>query len=179
MPITAKDILDAATRVNNRGINPSQREVRKELGSGSFSTIAAVLRTWKPEEAEEKAPDPAPAAVEDYGRQLAAYAWKIAVDEASAGADERVHGALAAQLRAEEDLKNLAATADELAIENDRLRAEVADLKGRLNKAVNACNAHRQSSVAASAKAETLQAAIDQLTAAIAGNAAAKTEKAA
>jgi hypothetical protein len=179
MPISAKDILAAASRLNQRGINPSQREVRKELGSGSFTTIAAVLRTWKPEEEEEKAPDPAPAAVEDYGRQLAAYAWKIAVDEASAGADERVHVALAAQLQAEEDLKKLATTADEFAIENDRLRAEVADLKGRLNKAVNASNAHRQSSVAATAKAETLQAAIDQLTAAIAGNAAAKTDKAA
>ena len=99
--------------------------------------------------------------------------------QASVGADERVHGALAAQLRADEDLKTLAATADELAIENDRLRAEVADLKGRLNKTVNAYNAQRQSSAAATAKAETLQATIDQLTAAIAGKAAAKSDKAA
>ena len=101
------------------------------MGSGSFTTIAAVLRTWKPEEEDEKAPDPAPAAVEDYGRQLAAYAWKIAVDEASAGADERIHGAWPRSFEAEEDLKTLGATADELASENDRLRAEVTDLKGR------------------------------------------------
>jgi hypothetical protein len=179
MPISVKDIHAAAERLNECGIKPSQREVRKELGSGSFTTIAAALRTWKPAEEQEKPPEPAPAAVEEYGRQLAAYAWKMAVDQADAVADGRVNEALAVQLRAEENAKTLAATADEYAIENDRLRAEVADLKVRLNKAVSAGNAQRQSSVAATAKAETLQAAIDQLTAAIAGNAAVKTEKAA
>jgi len=177
MPISVKDIHAAAERLNECGIKPSQREVRKELGSGSFTTIAAALRTWKPAEEQEKPPEPAP--VEEYGRQLAAYAWKMAVDQADAVADGRVNEALAVQLRAEENAKTLAATADEYAIENDRLRAEVADLKVRLNKAVSAGNAQRQSSVAATAKAETLQAAIDQLTAAIAGNAAVKTEKAA
>jgi hypothetical protein len=179
MPISVKDIHDAATKLDQSGINPSQRAVRTALGSGSFSTISKALLTWRPAEDPDEAVPAAPADVENYGKELAAYAWKVAIDHANKDANDRVQTALSLQLQAEEATKKLVVTADELAVERDKLAAEVTDLKVRLNKMIATSNANRQSSVAATAKAETLQKTVDQLTAALAGRPAVQAAEAA
>jgi DNA repair exonuclease SbcCD ATPase subunit len=51
--ITAEQIAQAAEALVARNLEPTMAAVREELGgTGSFSTIGAVLRTWRTERAE-------------------------------------------------------------------------------------------------------------------------------
>jgi FtsZ-binding cell division protein ZapB len=51
--ITAKQIIQAAEALVARNVEPTMAAVREELGgTGSFSTIGTVLRTWRTERAE-------------------------------------------------------------------------------------------------------------------------------
>ena len=55
--ITKDDIYRVASELTARGIGPSSKLVREELGSGSLSTISKYLKMWR-EECELEAKEP-------------------------------------------------------------------------------------------------------------------------
>jgi regulator of replication initiation timing len=177
MPLTEKAIHEAAHKLNRDGLQPTQRQVRKLLGTGSFTTIAAALKTFKPDEEPEKTPEPAPADVESYGKLLAAYAYKMAVDKADMIASERIEVFQANVRSTEKDIAAITQTADELAIDNDKLRGEVNALKSRIAKLSVAADTNRKNCIAAEAKAQALEGTIKQLMEAISGQSAAEGMK--
>jgi regulator of replication initiation timing len=169
MPLTEKAIHEAAHKLNRDGLQATQRRVRALLGTGSFTTIAAALKTFNPDEEPEKTPEPAPADVESYGKLLAAYAWRLAVEKADLIASERIEVFQANVRNTETDIAAITQTADELAIDNDKLRAEVNALKSRIAKLSVAADTNRKNCIAAEAKAQALEGTIKQLMDAISG----------
>ena len=47
MNITNKRIHEVANQLSDKGIKPTLNAVRKELGSGSFTTIGEAMKSWR------------------------------------------------------------------------------------------------------------------------------------
>lgn len=129
MAISDEQIIKAAEGLQKKGINPSMAKVREVLGSGSFTTISPVLRTWK-ESKEQRAvvavdmPESAKQALDNAGLDL----WKIITTIAT----ER-H--LKIQAESEELIKSANIERDESLLEIERLELELTEKNTVLGEA--------------------------------------------
>lgn len=154
MAITKQDVYRVANEINKEGQKPSAVEVRKRLGTGSYTTITAALKEWvKPEEEDQDELEPMPDEFEEKimqaGNDLYAIAVKIAQEqfeeERKAWADEKEaliadrDDALKLADHATEELEAERAlrakefqTNEKLAKENDNANARANKLAGRV-----------------------------------------------
>lgn len=81
--ITDAKVHAAADALAERGENPTQSAVRRELGGGSFATIGPALQQWREARQEDQAlaTVPVPDAVSERGKQLQAAIWQAAMLE--------------------------------------------------------------------------------------------------
>ena len=80
--ITLKEVSAVASAIKARGQTPTIAAIRNELGNtGSFTTIAQHLASWKQEAAMEAETDtPLPEAVENEALKAIAAVWRIATN---------------------------------------------------------------------------------------------------
>ena len=131
--ITTEKIREVIGELEAEGKAVSVTSIRERLGSGSYSTIGAVLAEWRKERAEAVLPTvPAvPEAVSHLVRQLWTEAWK------AADANHEPEREKFQRERAEQE----------------RLRAEMAQEIARLEAELSRVEAERESDRAALAKA--------------------------
>ena len=67
MAITKEQIFAVADELDAAGQNPTLANVRKQIGSGSFTTISEAMNEWRARKASQAAPirEPAPQAITD------------------------------------------------------------------------------------------------------------------
>lgn len=130
MAITKADIWRTADELDAEGIRPTLAAVRKRLGSGSFTTISDAMNEWKSRKAET-APrqEPAPSAVMEQLADAGSAIWAIALAQAEARLDEDRKRIEAEKEAMAERLAEAVELADNLTLENDKLREHVAQLE--------------------------------------------------
>jgi Plasmid replication region DNA-binding N-term. len=87
MAITKDDVFAIADRLDAEGRNPTLASIRRELGSGSFTTISEFMRDWKQQRANKalvKHEIPVPDEVAAAASTLASAVWGAAIAAASA-----------------------------------------------------------------------------------------------
>lgn len=93
MAITKQDVWRVANEIDAAGDKPTAVEVRKRLGTGSYSTITAALKEWVRPESEDDGQDlePVPTEFEERiaqaGADLFAIAMRIAQEQFQAERD--------------------------------------------------------------------------------------------
>ena len=86
--VGTEKIIEVIRELEAAGREPTATSVRERLGSGSYTTIAAVLADWRREKASEtraQIPEP-PDAVRQLFTQLWAEAWKAALNQSESTA---------------------------------------------------------------------------------------------
>lgn len=136
MAITKEQVFSAADRLFNEGTAPTLIAIRKELGSGSFSTISGMLAEWKSasrkgDVAVEEMPDDVQEIVEAAGARLWAMALKMARDDAQLTKDESAELVKIAEAARDEALQ----LATDLQSENDKMIDQVMRLQSQLEQA--------------------------------------------
>lgn len=127
MAITTTDIHAAADKIAAEGQQPTLAAVRAALGGGSFTTISEAMKSWKAAQQAAAVPvrEAAPEAVAERAAALAAEVWGVA--QAIAGerlAHER-EALEAARKDLEQQQREAAELADQLAAELDAARAQI------------------------------------------------------
>jgi septal ring factor EnvC (AmiA/AmiB activator) len=154
-------IRNAINELDAEGKGMSVTSIRERLGSGSYSTIGAVLAAWRRERAEAVLPTvPAiPEGVSHLVRHLWAEAWKAAdgVYEPERQTFQRER-AEHEQLRAEKD-QEIARLEAELS----RVEAERESARAALTKAGEELERERVERAKAESTARTLQAELTEL----------------
>lgn len=131
MAISKEQIFAVADELDATGQNPTLANVRKQLGSGSFTTISEAMNEWRAHQASQAAPirEPAPQAVTDKLAVLGGDLWAVAL--------EMAHTRLAAEREALETVrqeteaarKEAAELADQLTDELDEAKARIATME--------------------------------------------------
>lgn len=82
--ITFDQVMNAATAIKARGLEPTIHAVRIELGNeGSYSTISQHLARWKSESASKVETRELPPEAEDAGMTAITTIWNVAVKYAN------------------------------------------------------------------------------------------------
>lgn len=158
MAITKQDVWRVANEIDAAGDKPTAVEVRKRLGSGSYTTITAALKEWvRPDDEEVGAElEPMPAEFEERvtqaGADLFAIAMRIAQEQFQAERDGWT--AERAQLEAERD--EAIRLADAVTAELDEAREQIGQLRAEASQLVSE---RAQAYAVAEERARTAQAA--------------------
>lgn len=138
MAITKQDVWRVANEINAGGEKPSAVEVRKRLGTGSYTTITAALKEWvEPEASDGDELAPVPAEFEDRivqaGAHLFAIAMRIAGEQFQAERD--AWAAERAQIEAERD--EAIRLADAVTADLDEAREQIGQLRTEASQLVS------------------------------------------
>lgn len=135
MAITKEDVWRVASEIDREGGKPSALEIRRRLGTGSYTTITAALKDWKGNADDTLQADMAsvPADVIDRLTQAAGDLYALALRAASdTFQTERTNWQSERdQLKADAD--NALLLADKVADEADSCRARVANLESEVS----------------------------------------------
>lgn len=134
MAITKEQIFAAAEKLMESGTNPTLSNVRKALGSGSFSTISDAMSEWR---ATQKAPEApirelAPERLNERLQELGSEIWSIALEIATGRLKAEREALETARQEMELQQAETAEMADQLAEEVEQLRKEKSDLKAEV-----------------------------------------------
>lgn len=141
MAITKQDVWRVANEIDAAGDKPTAVEVRKRLGTGSYTTITAALKEWTRPDDEADAGELAPVPEEfeermaQAGADLFAIAMKMAEERFQAERDQ--WAAERAELVAERD--EAMVLADQVAAELDRAREVIDGLQKQNAMEVKQC----------------------------------------
>lgn len=127
MALTTADIHAAADRLQAEGQTPTLAAVRSALGGGSFTTISEAMKPWKAAQQAAAAPvrEAAPEAVGEKAAQLAADVWAIAQAMATERLERERKALDATRQELEQQQREAAELADQLAAELDVARAQI------------------------------------------------------
>lgn len=131
MAITKQDIWRTADELDAEGIRPTLAAVRKKLGSGSFTTISDAMGEWKSRKQATALPaqEPVPAAVSEQLAEAGSALWAIALAHATARLEEDRKRIEADKETMGQRLAEAAELADNLTLENDKLRERIKELE--------------------------------------------------
>src|SRR3954469_11001368 len=160
--VGSERIVEVIKELEIAGREPTATAVRERLGSGSYSTIAAVLTDWRRDKASEtRTPTPEPPdAVRQLLIPLWSEAWKAATSvhepERQAFVRERQeHERTKAEMIAE-----IARLEDELTAERETTARTVEALEGQLKTLTHDQARHREEKEALKASLATAEGAL-------------------
>jgi chromosome segregation ATPase len=129
MAITRQDVWRVAGEIDAAGEKPTAVEVRKRLGTGSYTTITAALKEWVRPDEEADELEPVPEEFEEKiaqaGADLFALAMRIAEDRFR---EEREQWARE-RAELEQEKQDALDLADQLGVMLDKSKAEIEGLK--------------------------------------------------
>lgn len=164
---TILHVHEAADRINARGDRPTYNNIRTLLGGGSFSTIAAGLKSWQPK-ATVEATERAPSSVLENASTFASRLWDESYALAKQRADACLIGLTAELETTNSNLDTVVAASDALSADNERLRQDSARFQASVSKWRAAVTSRDQELAAARAEVEALRRTVDQFAAAMA-----------
>lgn len=169
--ITKDQVAAAADAIKARGQTPTIAAIRNEIGSGSFTTIAQHLASWKNEAQEAAEQDqPLPEAVENAALQAIATIWRVAMNMAGEDA-KRI------KIQHDEETAELRGQLDEALEEVSKLEAQNGTVEAQLAKTTAELQAQAQEHMRLLGEVTALHRAIELLKPQ--GGKAADTKKAA
>jgi hypothetical protein len=170
MAATIADVHAAADKLNAKGLKPTYEAIRAILVKASFSLIRDGLKTWVPE-ADAASLDPAPDEVVQTALSFGSRIWETALSLANKQADEKL---IKLQIDFDHvfgDLQSVIATADQSALDNDKMKVENEALKVNLGKCRNTLIVRDKELAAARTEVETLRKTLDQFAQSLLANA--------
>jgi Plasmid replication region DNA-binding N-term len=137
--MSTEEIEAAIQRLVERGIEPSVRTIREELGeSGSFSTIGPILKAWRKAQSSKSATaSPVPDVLTETAVALVEKCWALAnkktadvAQDARRGADLRIDALVKDVGELENSLEETETLADKRKLENDSLTQKLTMCQG-------------------------------------------------
>lgn len=136
MAITKEQVFAVADKMFADGTAPTLIGIRKELGSGSFSTISGMLAEWKSSTrkgdgvVEVELPEELQDGLQSVGARIWAFALKLAQDDAQLTKDESRELVKLAESARDEALQ----LATDLQVENDKIIDQVVKLQAKIEE---------------------------------------------
>lgn len=157
MAITKQDVWKAANEINKAGDKPTAVEIRKRLGTGSYTTITAALKEWSEPDLSNEAEIPElPHEFEERVSQAGADLFALATRYAEASfQDERDAWSLQ-KAEIENERAEAIKIADMAEAEMDAMRAELGALRAELEQ--SKIQQHGLMQLAEERKAEAVRA---------------------
>lgn len=159
MAITKQDVWRVAGEIDRAGDKPTAIEVRKRLGTGSYSTITAALKEWVRPDEDAAELDPMPEEFSEKilqaGADLFALAMRIANEQMQAEREQWASDRAALEAERDEAI----AVADELTKQLDvmtedhvmKVRAHEAEVEKLTGEQINAYAVTREAQARATA----------------------------
>ena len=130
--VTPEALAAAVAALRGRGVRESARTIYDELGGGSMTTIANLLREFRKQEAQQQAEPPEPVALppalDAAMRQSASEMWKAAQHECAvmvaAVKSQAQNDVAEATAERDQHLQELEATTRELEAAREKIRAQ-------------------------------------------------------
>lgn len=126
---TAQKVHAAADALAAEGKRPTLAAIRDAIGGGSFTTISEAMKAWPGRHAAPSEPDTTPDVISKAGVDMAAGLWKQAKTQAEAQLQAERVALDEVRAELEQETTEAAALADELATENETLKATIEQLK--------------------------------------------------
>ena len=165
MAISKEQIFAVADELDAAGQNPTLANVRKQLGSGSFTTISEAMNEWRARKASQAAPirEPAPQAITDKLAELGGDLWAVALEMANNRLAAEREALEAVRQETEAARQEAAELADQLTGELDEAKARVAALEAVEAAAKGEADELRGKLAATSERAATAEARAGEL----------------
>ncbi|MNW44045.1 Chromosome partition protein Smc [compost metagenome] len=124
MAITKDQVFEVAEKLLQRGEQPTISAVRKELGTGSYSTLTDFMRQWRDSVEQSAAPirEPLPQVVQDRLDILGTDIWSVALELANTRLKSERESLEFARIELEQQQQETAQLADDLAAEVEVLK---------------------------------------------------------
>lgn len=136
MNITNERIHEIANQLSERGIRPTLNAVRKELGSGSFTTISEAMKSWRDAQStdnsfvEVEIPD----SLDEKVKILISSVWKEATQLANDKLNEDRKVLQETRERLEEEASESREAVEILEKEAEQNMAEITNLETKLGQ---------------------------------------------
>jgi len=165
MALTKEHIFAVADELDAAGQNPTLANVRKQLGSGSYTTISEGMNEWRARKASQIAQirEPAPATITDRLAELGAEVWAMALEMANNRLAAERDALETVRQETEAARRETAELADQLTHELDTARAQIAALETAAAIAKEEVEALREHLADASKQVATAEARVDEL----------------
>lgn len=165
MAISKEQIFAVADELDAAGQNPTLANVRKQLGSGSFTTISEAMNEWRARKASQAAPirEPAPQAITDKLAELGGDLWAVALEMANNRLAAEREALEAVRQETEAARQEAAELADQLTGELDEAKARIAALEAVEAAAKGEADELRGKLAATSERAATAEARAGEL----------------
>jgi len=165
MAITKEQIFAIADELDSAGQNPTLANVRKQLGSGSYTTISEGMNEWRARKASQVAQirEPAPAAITDRLADLGADVWAVALEMANNRLVAEREALEVVRQEAEAARQETAELADQLAHDLDAAKSQIAALATTVANAEAETDALRERLAAMSERAATAEARTEEI----------------
>ena len=127
MAISKEQIFAVADELDAAGQNPTLANVRKQLGSGSFTTISEAMKSWRAMQQAAATPvrEAAPTPVMERLNQLGADVWAVAISMANDRLTKEREAFESAKADMELAHKEAAELADQMAAELESMRKQL------------------------------------------------------
>ena len=127
MAVTKEQIFTVADELDAVGQNPTLANVRKQLGSGSFTTISEAMSEWRARKASRSASirETAPPAIAEKLSELGDEVWAVAITLANNRLSSEREALDALRLENEEAREEATQLADQLTDELDAAKTRI------------------------------------------------------
>ncbi len=163
MSISKEDTWAAADALEARGIRPTMKAVREELGSGSFTTIQPFMAAWNKQKLRTAATTtPMPAEFAERMKHLAEQQWAMAHAEAERQLQVEREALRTARDAFERDQEELAESTDAALAALDTAQQSIASLESVVGDKGRSLDELRTQLVVAETRAESTERLLDQ-----------------
>lgn len=165
MAISKEQIFEVADALDRDGQNPTLANVRKQLGSGSFTTISEAMNEWRTRKANRAAPtrEPTPQTITEKLSEMGGELWAVALEMANNRLAAEREALETMRQEAEAARQEAASLADQLTSELDEAKARIAALEAAHAVANGQTDELRSRLAAASGLAATAEARAGEL----------------
>jgi chromosome segregation ATPase len=127
-------IFAICEQLKAEGVKVTQGSVRDALGSGSFSTIAPIIREWRDNTSPDEVTQEIPATVQAAANQAAVLIWKAANNQCNESIKAIRHEAEQLTEQATIERDEALNEVKRLEAENDRVTAKATEQANELNE---------------------------------------------
>lgn len=155
--LTKEQIFNAANELFNEGISPTLVNVRKKLGTGSMSTITAVMAEWRNEQKKPEMPirEITPPEIMERMDFLGSEVWAVALAMANTRLKAEREALEAARYEMDLQVKETVEVADQISNENEILKQKLAEFEQKYLAITDSLRLESEKVISLQSKAES------------------------
>lgn len=165
MAISKEQIFEVADALDRDGQNPTLANVRKQLGSGSFTTISEAMNEWRTRKASRatSARESTPQTITEKLAEMGGELWAVALEMANNRLAAEREALETMRQEAEAARQEAASLADQLTSELDETKTRIAAIEAAQAAAIDQADELRSRLAAANGLAATAEARAGEL----------------